>query len=96
MHRTIAEFLDLPEIRDSLGVDKAVQNYSGCSKVVMRDFVAHNDRYSQMAQLYVAELLERGLDVLIYVGTYDMICNWVRCITYLLTCVLSFLVIGGQ
>lgn len=26
---------------------------------------------------YVAALLERGVRVLIYVGTYDWICNWV-------------------
>ncbi|KAF8178575.1 Alpha/Beta hydrolase protein [Mycena galopus ATCC 62051] len=28
-------------------------------------------------QHYVAALLERGIRVLIYVGTYDWICNWV-------------------
>lgn len=26
---------------------------------------------------YIAQLLERGIRVLIYVGTYDMACNWV-------------------
>ena len=28
-------------------------------------------------QFYVASLLDRGVKALIYVGTYDWICNWV-------------------
>jgi carboxypeptidase C (cathepsin A) len=28
-------------------------------------------------QFYVASLLDRGIKALIYVGTYDWICNWV-------------------
>lgn len=28
-------------------------------------------------QVYVSELLEHGVKVLIYAGTYDWVCNWV-------------------
>jgi len=76
-YRIIAGFLNKPDTRELLGVDESVTNYTGCSPQVMTAFVSHQDRFSQMAQFYVAEVLERGIDVLIYVGTYDMICNWV-------------------
>ncbi|KIJ51018.1 hypothetical protein M422DRAFT_65598 [Sphaerobolus stellatus SS14] len=73
---TIADFLNRPETRAALGVDENLGNYTGCSSDVMKAFVSHLDRFSHKAQFYVAELLERGIDVLIYVGTYDLICNW--------------------
>ena len=34
------------------------------------------DLWSLPTKLYVAELLERGVRVLIYVGTYDSVCGW--------------------
>ena len=35
------------------------------------------DKYTVPSQSYVAALLERGVRVLIYSGTYDWQCNWV-------------------
>ncbi len=35
------------------------------------------DKYGVRTQYFVAGLLERGIRVLIYAGTYDWQCNWV-------------------
>ena len=40
-------------------------------------FSSHLDKYAVPTQYYVAGLLERGVRVLIYAGTYDWQCNWV-------------------
>ncbi|KAF8589301.1 serine carboxypeptidase [Ramaria rubella] len=73
----IAKFLNTPETRAALGVDPNVGNFSSCSNRVATAFGQSLDMFSHPSQLYVAELLERGVKVLIYVGTYDWICNWV-------------------
>ena len=35
------------------------------------------DKYNSPTQFYVSSLLERGIRILIYAGTYDWQCNWV-------------------
>lgn len=75
--KTITNYLNQPEVRAQLGVDPTVSNYSSCSNKVGRAFRIAFDEYAVQAEYYVAELLERGINVLIYVGSYDMICNWV-------------------
>lgn len=67
---TIREYLNLSEVRKQLGVDPKVGRYYGCSRDVGEDFESHVDgmRYTTP---YVEGLLERGIKVLIYVGTYD-------------------------
>ncbi|KAL5634578.1 hypothetical protein ACGC1H_002578 [Rhizoctonia solani] len=72
----INEFLDRPETRKALGVHPSIGNYTGCSRDVGARFSASLDHYHSN-QWYIAGLLERGIKVLIYVGTYDWICNWV-------------------
>ncbi|KAF8599601.1 serine carboxypeptidase [Ceratobasidium sp. AG-I] len=72
----INEFLDLPKTRKALGVHPSVGNYTGCSEEVGQRFVNNLDLYHSN-QYYIAGLLERGIKVLIYVGTYDFVCNWV-------------------
>lgn len=72
----ITDYLNRPEIRDILGV-KTPNNFTACSREVGVNFNAHMDKYSVPAQFYVAGLLERGIRVLIYAGTYDWQCNWV-------------------
>ncbi|CAE6532886.1 unnamed protein product [Rhizoctonia solani] len=72
----INEFLDRPETRRALGVHPSIGNYTGCSRDVGVRFSASLDHYHSN-QWYIAGLLERGIKVLIYVGTYDWICNWV-------------------
>jgi len=72
----IKNFLDLPETRTLLGVETP-NNFSACSSEVGRNFAAHLDKWAVPTQYYVAGLLERGIRVLIYAGTYDWQCNWV-------------------
>ncbi|KAF8579884.1 serine carboxypeptidase [Ramaria rubella] len=73
----ITNFLNKPETRVVLGVDPVVESFSMCSPPVSGAFDQSLDMYRRQSQLYVAELLQRGVKVLIYVGTYDWICNWV-------------------
>ncbi|KIK51960.1 hypothetical protein GYMLUDRAFT_50249 [Collybiopsis luxurians FD-317 M1] len=74
---TIADFLSRKSIRKKLGVDAAVAvNFSSCNDDVSTAFTGTLD-ILHSSKLYVAGLLERGVKVLIYVGSYDWICNWV-------------------
>ncbi|KAH9894182.1 peptidase S10 serine carboxypeptidase [Cubamyces lactineus] len=72
----ISDFLNRPSTRSLLGVESP-RNFTSCSSDVGRSFAAHLDKYAVPAQYYVAGLLERGVRVLIYAGTYDWQCNWV-------------------
>ncbi|KAG7446141.1 serine carboxypeptidase [Guyanagaster necrorhizus] len=74
----ISAYLDHPSVRTKLGVDPHFdgQNFSSVSWEVNSAFVTTMDEYHQ-TQLYIAALLERKVRVLVYVGSYDFICNWV-------------------
>ncbi|CAL1702100.1 unnamed protein product [Somion occarium] len=72
----ISAYLNNLDTRQLLGVESP-NNFSACSSEVGRNFNAHMDKYAVPAQFYVAGLLERGIRVLIYAGTYDWQCNWV-------------------
>lgn len=72
----ISDFLNLPETRELLGVETP-SNFTPCSNDVGRNFDAHMDKWNVPTQYYVAGLLDRGIRVLIYAGTYDWQCNWV-------------------
>ena len=61
-----------------LGVDPAHSNYTAINMELNARFEAAGDFYSFRAEDYVAALLERGVDALIYAGATDWICNWVR------------------
>ncbi|TFK43077.1 Alpha/Beta hydrolase protein [Crucibulum laeve] len=71
----IKAYLDLPETRELLGVETP-GNFSPCSSDVGRSFNIHMDKWVAPTQYYVAGLLDRGIRVLIYAGTYDWQCNW--------------------
>jgi carboxypeptidase C (cathepsin A) len=45
--------------------------------MVGRNFNSHLDKWGTHTQDYVANLLDRGVRILIYAGTYDWQCNWV-------------------
>jgi carboxypeptidase C (cathepsin A) len=75
-NEVIKAYLDLPSTRSLLGVDMP-GNFSSCSALVSQNFVAHMDKWAVPTQYYVAGLLDRGVRVLIYAGTYDWQCNWV-------------------
>lgn len=53
-----------------------ISNFSSCNTQVGNDFADNLDEYHP-TQHYVAALLERNVNVLIYVGKYDWICNHV-------------------
>ncbi|KAG8755140.1 hypothetical protein FRC14_004314 [Serendipita sp. 396] len=72
----IGQYLNLPETRRQLGVDEKVGKFKSCSDAVGEDFRTHLDEL-RTTSTYVEGLLERGINVLIYVGTYDWICNHV-------------------
>ncbi|KAF4616139.1 hypothetical protein D9613_011461 [Agrocybe pediades] len=72
----IKAYLDLPATRDLLGVETPY-NFSSCSQTVGQNFDAHLDKYNSHTQDYVSNLLDRGIRVLIYAGTYDWRCNHV-------------------
>ncbi|KAK0448417.1 serine carboxypeptidase [Desarmillaria tabescens] len=73
----IRQYLDDPNVRTLLGVDPSLTtNFTSCNPDVGDDFRATQDRLHPTKD-YVAALLERGVKVLIYVGSYDWICNWV-------------------
>jgi len=86
----ITDYLNLPDVRAKLGVDKSVGKFSSCSTPVGHAFNAALDSTDQ-TWLYVAQLLEREVRVLNvsfpfwpfatlvadrqYVGMLDWICN---------------------
>ncbi|TFK72338.1 serine carboxypeptidase [Pluteus cervinus] len=73
----ITQYLSKPDVRSSLGVDVSIQrNFSSCSRPVSLAFRATGDTYHPTTH-HIAALLERNVKVLIYVGTYDWVCNWV-------------------
>lgn len=75
--RVISHFLDRPDIRATLGVDPLVpEKFSACSATVGKAFSAAHDGLHGAVD-YVGALLARQVRVLIYVGTYDWICNWI-------------------
>ena len=72
----IENFLNTPAIRETLGVTSP-RNFSSVAWDVNAGFAAHMDSWRVPTQQYVAELLTRGVHILIYAGTYDWQCNWV-------------------
>lgn len=72
MTQYIKRYLDLLKTRKILGVDNSVGEYQGCSDDVFGDFESHLDGMKETKD-YVEGILERGVKVLVYVGTYDWI-----------------------
>ncbi|KAJ6579699.1 serine carboxypeptidase [Mycena vulgaris] len=72
----ITKYLNRKDVQALLGVDPQVSQYEVCSSMVERDFTLALD-VVKGATDYVAALLERGVRVLVYVGTYDFGCNWI-------------------
>jgi carboxypeptidase C (cathepsin A) len=75
--RHIAAYLDRPSVRTQIGVDPTITaNFSACNYDVTAAFRSALDEYYPTYH-YVAALLERGVQALIYVGKYDWGCNHV-------------------
>lgn len=73
---SITKYLRTDKVRDAFGVDKAAPKFEGCSNKVGREFQKVND-FIIDTRPFVAALLNTGIRVMIYVGTYDWICNFV-------------------
>ncbi|KAL0949670.1 hypothetical protein HGRIS_009708 [Hohenbuehelia grisea] len=75
--RHIRNYLDKPSVRTQLGVDPVVSgNFTSCSNKVGFAFSQTQDILHPTHD-HVGALLEHGVRVLVYVGSYDWICNWV-------------------
>ncbi|KZO96589.1 serine carboxypeptidase [Calocera viscosa TUFC12733] len=74
--KKIGSYLNMNSTRKLLGVDDKVKTFSSCSTEVGMGFNRRSDMYAP-GPYYISGLLERGISILIYVGTYDWICNWV-------------------
>jgi cathepsin A (carboxypeptidase C) len=72
----ITKYLNRQDVRDAFGVDKAVKRFDACSNAVGRDFNRVGDGYTPTTT-YTTFILNKGVKVLMYVGTYDWICNFV-------------------
>jgi len=70
----VEAYLNLPETRALLGTDNHTGHWVGSSQMVARDFSAALDLTHQ-TYYYVANLLERGIKILNYVGTLDAACD---------------------
>ena len=70
--RVIDAYLDQPAVRAQLGVDPSLSNhnFSSRSDDINAAFFNTMDEF-HATQYYVASLLDRGVKVIIYVGTYD-------------------------
>ncbi len=73
---SVTKFLRTDAVREAFGVDKNAPKFEGCSNKVGREFEKVND-FIIDTRPFVASLLHSGIRVLIYVGTYDWICNFV-------------------
>lgn len=73
---SITNFLRTDEVREAFGVAKEAPKFQACSNDVGREFSKAND-FMIDTRSYIADLLHSGIRVLIYVGTYDWICNFV-------------------
>lgn len=69
----IDDYLNLDEVKQAVG--SKVDLFTSCDDTVFRNFILSGDENKPFQQ-YVAELLEKGVPVLLYAGDKDIICNW--------------------
>lgn len=74
--RNITLYLNSSSVRATIGVDDAAGPFIELNDEVRLRFWDHGDVLHRN-ELYVAELLQRGIRVLIYAGALDFIANWV-------------------
>lgn len=73
-------FLNNPKVQAAIGAE--VTNYVSCSDPVFNAFT-HNGDGGKPFHFDVVKALEQGLEVLIYAGDKDYICNWVGQVLWL-------------
>ncbi|KAI5478285.1 serine carboxypeptidase [Pseudohyphozyma bogoriensis] len=72
----IAKYLDRPWLRKLLGVEEHIGAFHSCSNKVGTAFTLTRDGLNPTF-FHLTGLLEAGVKVLIYVGKYDWICNYI-------------------
>ncbi|KAI0772252.1 serine carboxypeptidase [Irpex lacteus] len=76
--KNISLYLSQPSIQQKLGVDQypgKPEPFAGCNMDVSNRFGAVLDNMFPTV-IYIEQLLERDVKVLVYVGDVDWICNW--------------------
>ncbi|KAJ7253357.1 serine carboxypeptidase [Mycena haematopus] len=74
--KQIANYLNLPSTRVTLGINPLYPNISMVGWAVNTAFSDSGDVYKS-STLHLAALLDRSVRVLIYAGKYDLVCNFV-------------------
>ncbi|KAK7035881.1 carboxypeptidase [Favolaschia claudopus] len=72
----LTNFLNLPSTRVALGIEQSYPNISLVGWSVNEAFEVSGDVFKSSG-LHIAALLDHGVRVLIYAGTYDLVCNFV-------------------
>ncbi|VVT53561.1 uncharacterized protein SAPINGB_P003636 [Magnusiomyces paraingens] len=75
-----ANYLNKPKVQAAIGAE--VENYEGCSDPVFNAFI-HTGDGGKPFHFDVVEALAQGLEVLVYAGDKDYICNWVGQVKWL-------------
>ncbi|KAF8551277.1 alpha/beta-hydrolase [Imleria badia] len=73
--KNMTEYLSRNTTRAALGVDKAAPGFTVYNPTIDDAFAANLDQFHE-TYTEIAQLLERGVRVLVYAGTHDWICNW--------------------
>ncbi|GFP98387.1 serine carboxypeptidase-like 48 [Phtheirospermum japonicum] len=68
----VGRFLNQKSVKRALGVDERME-FASCSNAVQNAMLG--DEMRNLA-VYIPELLDDGIKLLLYVGEYDLICNW--------------------
>lgn len=68
------EYLNLEFVKLAVGASN-IDIFTSCDDTVFRNFILSGDEMKPFQQ-YVAELLDKGVPVLLYEGDKDFICNW--------------------
>jgi serine carboxypeptidase-like clade 4 len=71
-------FLNLKIVREALGVGDL--KFVSCSTIVN---IAMADDWMKNLEVGIPALLEDGIKLLVYAGEYDLICNWLGKLNFL-------------
>ncbi|KAI8371622.1 Alpha/Beta hydrolase protein [Radiomyces spectabilis] len=63
------------DVRQGLGVDTQIQNFTSCNAKMPDEFAMHGDSTRDYSP-FVAKALTEGVRVLLYSGDVDWTCNW--------------------
>lgn len=75
--RFIIDYINQPWVREEVGVDPSVGSIPSIVATNVYERFWDSGDHLHLNELYISELLEHGVRVLIYAGSYDWIANWV-------------------